>query len=174
MIFQTNSFVIVLVLKSILDSGYSAREYLQLLRSFWNNLLPRWFKPSSENVRSSVDSSFLEKKVQVFLTYLRSNDDLLETCSGRGKKGLIGGDTWRQLSSSKNIETCSAGDWDSEAIAAGALSFIWVRYGLWKMGGPGDYYSWVLLLNRDHNIPGCSPDIGKTLFTHPFHFSDKI
>lgn len=46
-------------------------------------------------------------------------DDLLET-QWRGKKGLIGGDTWRPLSSSKNIETCSAGDWDSEAITAGA------------------------------------------------------
>ena len=28
------------------------------------------------------------------------------------------------------------------------------------MGGLETTTRWVLLLNRDHNIPGCSPDIG--------------
>ena len=172
MIFQTNSFVVVVVLKSILDRVTQLENTSSFSEASWIICLPRWFKPSSENVRFSVDSSFLKRKSQVFLTYLRSNGwltgDSVEGQEGINRRRHV--ETVKQLQKHRKLLCWWLG---LRSHSSRGLNFTWVKIcGLWN-GSPGDYYSMGFTSQQRSQHSWLQPRYWKTLFAHPFHFSDK-
>ena len=118
-----------------------------------------------------LDSSFLKRKSQVFLTYPRSNGGPTGD-SVAGKKGFTGGDRWRPLSCSKERGNLLCWWLGFRGHSSGGWSFAWVKAGgLWNRR-PGDCYS-VASQQRPQRS-WLQPGYWNGLFPRPFpHFSDK-
>ena len=119
-----------------------------------------------------LDSSFLKRKSQVFLTYLRSNGrltgDSMEGQEGINRRRHV--ETVKQLQKHRNLLCWWLG---FRSHNSRGLSFTWVKIcGLWN-GRPGDYYSMGFTSQQRSQHSWVQPRYWNGLFTHPFHFSDK-